>query len=428
MILKKTLVLLSFLLFSTQGFTQITKITTTKMVKDDAFDKSQSILPIYKYINDSIEPYSKFGIEVENPKQWYKISKMANMQGTRDTGYTYIYFSGSDNATSQGYLLALVGNYIRSTRTVYFYIDRNNDFDFSNDGGPDSVTYRQEFFDITLENAQIKEAKYAIKLTRFKYGENVRYKNLLTEHYKAHSGKKIFTDINYCFREQRYNSVTADYNNGIDSFTIGLKDMNVNGIYNESCTDKIFVGQYKKQIANDQLFNLSPALDETVFEWGGKKYRIVSIESTGAFVEIKEDADATLSNKLEVGRKAPKFEYFNILNKKHSITEYKDQEVYLYFWDNESLSADTVYLNKINTEFPELKIIALNHGDEPKQVRITFYYDKLEFPVGYSNTDLANMYFLEDVSRGYYIGKRRKLKNDEISPEQMYNLLVANKK
>ena len=165
-----------------------------------------------------------------------------------------------------------------------------------------------------------------------------------------------------------------------------------------------------------------------MFEWGGKKYRIVSIESTGAFIEIKEDANATLSNKLEVGKKAPKFEYFNILNNKHSIKEFKKQEVYLYFWDNESLSSDTVHLNKLNTEFPELKIIALNHGDEPKQVRITFYYDKLKFPVGYSNTDLATKYFLEDVSRGYYIGKRRKLKDDEISPEEMYNLLAANKK
>jgi len=426
--IKQTVVLLSFLFVSTQGFTQITKIPATKMAKDDAFDKSQSILPIYKYTSDSIEPYSKFGIEVKNPKQWYKISKLPDMQGTRDTGYTYIYFSGSDNATSQGYILALVGNYVRSSRTVYFYIDRNNDFDFSNDGGPDSVTYRQESFEITLESAQVKGATYAIKLTRFKYGENVRYKNLLTEHYKVHSGKKIFTNINYCFREQRYNSVTADYNKGTDSFTIGLKDMNVNGVYNESCTDKIFVGQYKEQIANDQLFNLTPTLDKTVFEWGGKKYRIVSIESTGAFIEIKEESNATLSNKLEVGKKAPKFEYFNILNIKHSIKEFKKQEVYLYFWDNESLSADTAYLNKLNTEFLELKIIALNHGDEPKQVRITFYYDKLKFPVGYSNTDLATKYFLEDVSRGYYIGKRRKLKDDEISPEEMYNLLAANKK
>ena len=124
--LRHTLVLLSFLFISTQGYTQTTRISATKKAKDDAFDKSQSILPIYRYTSDSIEPYSKFGIEVKNPKPWYKISKMPDMKGTRDTGYTYIYFSGSDNATSQGYLLALVGNYVRSSRTVYFYIDRNN--------------------------------------------------------------------------------------------------------------------------------------------------------------------------------------------------------------------------------------------------------------------------------------------------------------
>lgn len=425
---KQFFLLFSFLVLGVQVYSQSIRVPATKMAKDDAFDKSQSILPIYKYTSDSIQPYSKFGIEVDSTKPWYKIKKMPDMANSRDTGYTYIYFSGSDNATSQGYILTLVGNYVRSTRSVYFYVDRNNDFDFSNDGPPDSITRQQESFEITLENAQVKNATYAIKLTRFKYGENVRYKNLLTEHYKAHSGQKIFTSINYCFREQRYNCVSADYNNGVDSFTIGLKDMNVNGIYNESCTDKIFVGQYKEKIANDLLFNLTPDLNKTAFEWGGKKYRIVGIESTGAYLEIKEDANAVLTNKLEVGKKTPKFEYINILNKKHSIKEYKKQEVYLYFWNSESVVEDTAYLNRINTEFPKVKIIALNHGDEPKQVRITFYYDKLQFPVGYSNTDVATKYFLEDVSRGYYIGKRRKLKNDAISPKEMYLLLVANKK
>jgi hypothetical protein len=425
--LKRVFTLIPIMLIGIFVFAQSVRLETEKRVKDDFFEKSQSILPIYRFESLSIEPYSKFGLEADTTKAWYDIKKMPEMARCRDTGYTYIYFSGADKAENQGYLLCMVGNYKRSRRSVYFYIDRNNDLDFTNDGLPDSITSSQSDFEIDLENAYVPGATYAIKLTRFKYGENVRYKKLLSEHYKARSGKKKFTDINYCFREQRYNCVQAHFNNGVDSFSIGIKDNNVNGIFNESCTDKLWVGQYKHIITSDDLFNMVPTMKKNVFEWSGKKYKIVSIETTGAYIEIEEDKNAKLSNKLEIGKKAPNFSYINVLNKKHELKDYKKTEVYIFFWDKETLtSEDTSYLNKLNKEYKdELKIITLNHGDEPKQVKITFYYDRIQWPMGYSNSDIAEKYYLEDVSRGYYLGERRKLINDNLSPKDMYTLLSS---
>jgi len=409
---------------------QSVRLQSEKRVKDEVFEKSQSILPIYKYQSKFIEPYSNFGLEKDTTRSWYTVKKLPDMSRCRDTGYTYIYFAGADNAQSQGYLLSMVGNYSRSRRTVYFFIDRNNDFDFSNDGAPDSLTSAQNEFEIDLENSSVPGAKYAIKLTRFKYGENVRYKNLLTEHYKAHSGKKEFTNINYCYREQRYNSVIAHYNNGTDSFSIGIKDQNVNGTYNESCTDKLWVGQYKHTITSDDVFDMVPTISKNAFEWNGKKYKIISIETTGAYIELEEDKDAKLTNKLEIGKKVPNFSYINVLNKKHELKEYKKQQVFIFFWDKETMSnEDTTYLNKLHKEYnSELKIITLNHGDKPKQVKITFYYDKIEWPMGYSNSDIARKFYLEDVTRGYYLGKRCVLKDDRISPKEMYEFLSSNKK
>jgi hypothetical protein len=429
MTLKRTLILIPITLIGIFVSAQTIRMEATKKVKDDAFDKSQSVLPVYKYTGNKIEPYSKFGVEMDKDKPWYTIKKLPEMKGCADTGYTYIYFAGADNNMSQGYLLAIIGNYIRSRRTMFFFIDRNNDLDFSNDGPPDSITIAQHDFEIELENATVPGATYAIKLSRFIYGENVVYKNLLTEHYKAHSGAKEFTNINYCFREQRYNCISANYKSEKDSFTIGLKDMNVNGIYNESCTDLMYVGQYNSQIASDQLFSIVPTITNNAFEWGGKKYKIVSIESTGKYIEIREDANAVLSNKLEIGKKAPNFEYFNILSKKHQLKEYRKKEVFLFFWDKESISEeDTMYLNKLNSEYGEqLQLITLNHGDEPKQVRIIFYFDKITWPVGYSNTEIASKYFLEDVSRGYYMSKRCKLRDDNITPKEMYEILSQKK-
>ena len=406
------------------GFSQTNHLDMIKESEDDFFKKSQSILPVYKYDSTFIEPYSKFGLQVDNKRPWYTIKQLPNMQNCRDTGYTYIYFSGASN-NQENYILALIGNYKRSRRTVYFFIDRNNDLDFSIDGSPDSMTNYENVITIRLKNMQTRNAQYAFKLTRFKYGENVRYKNLLTEHYKSHSGKKLFTNINYCYREQRYNAIIGHYKYDTDSFSIGVKDMNVNGIYNDGCIDKYYVGPYKSQIISDELHIIKPDITSNHFEWGGKLYSFNQIESSGDYIEFSENTNVVLSNSLKIGRKTPNFSYYNVFNVEHELKDFKRQRVYLFFWDKGSITEeDTMYLSKINKEFQEqIKLITLNHGDEPKQVKIVFYYDKIKWPVGYSNNEISKLYFLENVPRGFYLGKRRMLINDKIRPKEMYMLL-----
>jgi hypothetical protein len=187
----------------------------------------------------------------------------------------------------------------------------------------------------------------------------------------------------------------------------------------------LYVGQYKSQISAEKLVNIVPEISNNVFEWGDKKYRITALESTGAYIDIKPDENAVLSNKLEIGKRTPNFSYMNVLNKKHQLKEFKKKEVYIYFWDKETLSSeDTSFLNKLHAIYnEELKIITLNHGDKPKTVKIMFYYDRIKWPVGFSNTDIAAKYFLEDVSRGYYLGRKCVLKNDNLSPKEMYEHL-----
>jgi len=319
----------------------------------------------------------------------------------------------------------MVGNYIRSRRTVYFYIDRNNDLDFTNDGAPDSLTSYQNDVDITLKNTSAPEARYTFKLTRFNYGENIPYKNLLTEHYTAHSGNKKFTKINYCYREQRYNVAVAHYTNKTDSFTLGIKDMNVNGLYNDGCVDKLYIGPYKSQVISDELKIIKPIIRDNTFEWSGKTYRITQIESYGKYIEFYEDQSLESNSQLKLGKKTPNFTYFNVFNMKHELKEFKKQEVYLFFWDKLTISdEDKLYLSLLNNEFSDrIKLITLNHGDQPKQVKIMFYYDKIDWPVGFSHAEIASQYFLENVPRGYYLGKHRKLINDKISPKELYQLI-----
>ena len=412
------------------SYAQNIVLETEHEVEDDQFQKSQSIVPIYKYQGLSIEPYTKFGLDTDENQEWYRIKRLPSMEGCRDTAYTYIYFAGADNDRSQAYILTMVGNYFRSRRTVYFWVDRNNDLDFTNDGPPDSLLYYDHDLVIRMSNLEDSSARYAIKLSRLEYGENVRYKRLLNDHYKAHSGSKKFTSVNFCYREQRYNTVIAHYNNGIDSFSIGLKDMNVNGFYNEAEIDKFYIGPLGSRVEADKTFELSKKQSNNSFEWNGKKYIINGISANGKSIELSIEEGAELSQSLTLGKSTPDFEYFNILNQEHKLSEFKKSRIFLFFWDNASLSPeDTTYLAKIHREFShEIKVLTLNHGDEPKMVRMTFYYDKLSFPVGYSNGTIAEQYFMEDVSRGYYLDKKCVLLKDRITPKEMYLLMVSEKK
>jgi hypothetical protein len=401
------------------------RVQLNNQPEDEQFKRSLSILPVYKWQSDQIEPYTRFGVDPPKDQKKLEVKGLPDLSHCRDTGYTFLYFSGADNEINQGYILVLIGNYKRSHRTVYFYIDRNNNLDFRDDGAPDSLT-NQDFETIfTLQNQKLPGANYRVKISRFKYGENEAYMKLVREHYQKHSGTKVFTDVIHSYREQRFNTRSSIYRNGNDSFLIALKDHNVNGIYNESCTDQMYVGPVGESISIEGYFDLVPDIQLTAFEWNNKKYEIRAVESTGKFVEIKENPEAVLSNKLEVGKKVPLFSYLDVLNQKQHLKRWKKSWIYLYFWDKESIEAeDTMALRLLYERYgDQLRILALNHGDDPKQVRIIYWYDKVKWPIGFSTGSIASMYFMEEPPRGYLIGRRFRLVNDRISPRELLQFL-----
>lgn len=391
-------------------------------VADDKISKSLAILPVYKYVDNSIEPYTMFGVKNKPDQEDLTISHLPNMAGCRDTGYTYIFFSGANNDLNQGYLLAFIGNYRRSVKDVLFFIDRNNNLDLSDDGAPDTLSYKDKEHLIRLQNLTNPDAEHFVKISRIKYGQNVKYKQMLTEHYKLHSGSKVFTNINYCYREQRFNTLSGIYQNETDSFTIALKDMNNNGIFNESCVDKIYIGSIQEQIKTDVMTYVLPDKGDIYFEWNKKRYQVLSISPTGDMVEIIEEKGVELKKKLEIGKKIPPFTFVNLDNQKEYVKDYKKKATYIFFWDMESITdEDTTYLGKIDRELKEeLNIITLNHGDEPRKVRMMRYYDEVSWNMAFSSLKLARIFFVESLTKGFLTSKRLRLQRAEISPRKVY--------
>lgn len=415
-----------FLFFTvTWAQAQVHSLKITERVADDKISKSLAILPVYKFTGLSIEPYTMFGIEDKPQQSDLVITRMPDMTGCSDTGYTYVFFGGANSDANQGYLLTLIGNYRRSMRPVLFYIDRNNNLDLSDDGAPDTLKYADSELFITLHNLSNREATYQVKLSRIEYGENIPYKKLLTDHYEKHSGRKKFTNINYCYREQRFNTVSGVYRSDTDSFRLALKDLNNNGIFNESCTDRFYIGALAEQVQTDIMTYVQPDLTDMFFEWNKKRYRILSISPTGEEIRFEELKEVQLKKGLKIGKKIPEFSFVNLDNQREESRAFRKKPVYLFFWDFENLKdADTSYLAKLQRDFGEqIHILTFNHGDEPNQVRKMRYYDEIKWPMAFSSVFLSRLFFLENLPNGFYAGKKMKLKAEGISPERMYEIL-----
>ena len=120
----------------------------------------------------------------------------------------------------------------------------------------------------------------------------------------------------------------------------------------------------------------------------------------------------------------------NIFHLKGGILKYLEiqkskkfwrKNCYFFFWDKESLTTeDTTYLNKINNVFSEIELITFNHGDDHKTVRLMQYFDKITWPIAYSNMEIAELLKFKEVPYGIYVGKRRKLKKNKLNPKSFY--------
>jgi len=404
------------------------RINLNPKVEDDKLKKTQAIIPVYKFKGLDIEPYNNFGIVESKKTKSIPIKQMPAMADCNDTAYSFIYFSGADNDKNSGYLLTLIGNYSRKRTSTYFYIDKNNNLDFTDDGPRLEMPYMQDTLMVTLKNLMYPDSDYELKLSRIGYGKNYGYKNLVNDHYQKRSGTKIFTKINYCYREQRYNMCSADFKSLTDSFTIGIKDMNVNALYNDGEMDNIYIGPYNQEILSEDLIELKSNKKKTTFEWNEKRFMVNGIDPLGKWIEISEVKDAKITKKIKTGRKVPKFSFTTEMNIRYSLKDFKKKHIYLYFWNDDlaCLAEDTIYLRKIQNEFGNrIQVIGMNYGDEPRSMRFFQQYYNIPWIIGMSNNEINKKYYVGNLPKGYWIGKCRRLKGRNYTPKMMYDKSVV---
>jgi len=389
--------------------------------KDHAFENSRMVVPVFKMQNQQMESYEQFGIESSKKTIIHKV-KLPDLSNTMDTGFAYIYSGINPN---NNYYPVLIANYGRRMKPAVIYVDQNQNFDFTDDGSPITYQLRDSYVDIAIAHPTEINWQTIVRLSRFDFRKDLSFKKLTDEFYKRYQGERIFVGTDYSFREQRFqikfNRIVAEG----DSFQIALVDKNFNGLFNEPEIDQIRLEAYQADFfSKDFVFEVLKK--DTYFERNLKRYQVTHIDSFGRSISFVSNQSAALSRSLSLNKKVPKFKFTDAQGKTYKINRFRRKPMYIYFWSRDipNFELDTAYLRKIESEFAKnIKIIALNYGDNPKRLSGFVEFNNVFWLNGLANKKIIQQYHVEQFPSSFLTKKRRRLQAVNISPKELYDML-----
>lgn len=424
--MKRILLIFCFISLSLSlGAQDLTTLQLNEGGKDRYFETSKLIAPVFQLKNDSIESYQGFGISSEKPLERFKVM-LPEFTGILDTGYTFLFSQVSENSVN-GYTAVLVANYGRRNLPAVIYVDHNNNFDFRDDGKPDTFYLNLAYLDVDLKHPQFPDRKVTFRLSRFDFTKDFAFKRMADELIKEHCGSKHYVGTSFSFREQRFNIRYSDCVVGTDSFQVALQDMNYNGLYNEPGIDRVLLNAYGSVIqGTDYIFQIEANEGKTYFERGFKSYQILHIDDYGKTLQFKFDPNTQAKRQLVVGKKVPRIKFIDSDGKEQKLRWYRRKPVYIYFWNREAegFAEDTAALRMIQEKFcPMIKVIALNYGDNPKILHSYVHVNGVQYLSGTATKAIIQKYQLEGIPYGFLLKKRLRLYQKGLRPTELLRML-----
>lgn len=388
--------------------------------KDERFDKLQIITPFYFVQNDTIQT-----MDFESMQESRKI-RILKPEGFKSYAYGYLFFNGIPNTHNPGYVNLLMVDI--AERVPKLFIDRNNNYDFTDDGPAMNVPMpfnRKESVLIELKRSDNANAAVAVVLSRMDYSNKYSYKNLLNEYYELYYKDRKFCGIEYCFREQRYTTRQGVVRMADDSFRIALQDVNSNGLYDETETDKIITANYPDTIfdSKDELRSMNIAKDkqEWRFEKNGRVFEIIQIDPAGRYLTMREVKEEGIGKRIESGKKAPNFTYIDWQGNRNKLKKLKKYNVFIYYTGPyaKNFSNDTATLRIIANEFKDcVKVIGFIDVNKSYELKIFGTYSNLNWIAAYKNKYVTQKLRIRGIPSSLWLGKRRKVKQYNLTPQQ----------
>jgi hypothetical protein len=388
--------------------------------KHDQFEKLMLVLPFYVTANDTVET-----MDFENLRRSVKI-RIVKPQGFNTYAYGYLFFNGISNPQNPGYVNVLMVN--MSDRNPQLFVDRNNNYDFTDDGPSHKVPMpfnRKDTTMIVLNRTDNPAAANAFQLSRMDFSNKYQYKQLLNEYYGIYYKNRKFAGIEYCFREQRFVTRSGMVKLSDDSFRIALYDGNSNGLYDDVETDRIITANYQDTIfdTKDELrsVRIGKNKEDWIVEKNGRQFEILQIDPAGQYLTLRI---LPLKNAggIAAGKKVPSFRYIDWQGKPHKLKKLRKYNVYIYYSGPyaKNFQADTATLRVIADEFRDcVKVIGFIDVNKSYELQIFGSYSYLNWTAAFKDREITRQLQIRGIPSSIWLGKKRRVKQYNLTPQQV---------
>ncbi|MCE7992824.1 MAG: TlpA family protein disulfide reductase [Roseivirga sp.] len=273
----------------------------------------------------------------------------------KENGVIEVRFMGGTHPSGQ--VLVLVADY--KSDSPRFYIDQNQNGDFSDDESP--LTFNNGVVNIDLKNHKNQSGIYRAMLKRFPAQTEqtrTRWKNNVSRKY----GDTQLAEPDYWLARYHRNILSADVKKGDLTFQLGLRDTNLNGIYNDE-NDRLIVGDY----GSDRMFTdfnngAYRVGDRSPFAVGNKGFAIKSISADGTSIEIEPIGIDQVKSTLKTGEPLPELMIESLEGNPEKFSDLieKDKYTFIDFWG--------IWCKGCVQELPQIEAISQEYSDKLKVI------------------------------------------------------------
>ena len=325
-------------------------------------------------------------------------------------------------------------------RATRIWVDLNHNFDLTDDGPaqwyfPMKLTLPKlnegdRVFSQSLILLDTMQNGMAVGFNQFMPGELRSVQKMYDDAIALVCGRREYLGCNVGFRQHRkavwFGGEKA--NNSIQNDTLywAVKDVNLNGLYNDIGIDKVIVGNNRGEFSSSNAWDYRPGL---IVDWLGQAQLIENVNQgkDGIWVishrKVK-NVGIKGSRSLLIGEKLPKFKFCLIEGKyqpgklkenpvhRRSIRTFKGKYTYIVVWnaDNANYINDSAELHDLSRNLPDsIQIVCLNHGGGGRYV---YQYNKryeTQFIQGFCSSEVAEKLKLQTMPQYFYIDPKQRL-------------------
>jgi hypothetical protein len=426
MMIKKLGLTLFYLLFTITAWGQAIKLPLNQRGTDAEFSKTMMVTNVFEFRGDTVaNPLDFASAKAEDAVLWRKVKAPAMSKNYRK-GFTWIFSGEKKDAFSGNHTLLLIENPGWTAFNTVIWTDRNHNLDLTDDGAPDTMKPHQSLI-LSLDD---KPNGFKVALEHFPVSSFPQFSSMNDKAMYLLQGSRRFSGTENAFRIRRLNLIYGNWKSGSDSFVLGVKDVNCNGIYNENGIDEIMIADRGDEFQNQQSCVIEK--NKAYLEWNNAAFYVNEVARDGSFVNLKRETNTKLKYILNKGDKLPRFRYAEPRDKSKTkmrrVRRLRGNMLYIYVWHDQSQKhiQDSAELHKLGRlQNSNLKVLMLNYGASSKYLhRYANRYDT-RILQGFSSNTINGKLKIKKIPTGILLDKKQRILAVGITPSQVLAQLIT---